>query len=259
MPITWAPHYHNEQENIVIQGLVISSHPEFHEYLSTEFPERIRHYSGVACFEDYLRNLQDTGFRVDELERELSRTISKSDWGEYFAYHQLENGFNIVIPWPSHWDKKRSTHSLPGADIFGLQSLNDSVTFVFGEVKTSEEMRHPPQVVTRRPDGLISQLMKFNNREVVSNLIKWLSLKSTGKDWETDFKTALKYYLEHDWYFSCVGILVRDTEPNIGDLSRAIRRLTLRCRVTIYAFYLPISLHECITMSIPGGFVYAGY
>ncbi len=259
MPITWARHYHNEQENIEIQGLVISSQPEFHEYLSTEFPERIRHYSGVARFEDCLRNLQDTGFQVDELERELANKISKSDWGEYFAYHQLENGFNIVIPWPSHWDKKKSTHSLPGADVFGLRSINGSVTFVFGEVKTSEEMQHPPQVVTRRSDGLITQLMKFDDREIISNLVKWLCLKSTGKDWETDFKIALRYYLEHDWYFSCVGILVRDTVPNIRDLSPAFEHLTLRCKVTLYAFYLPVHLHDCITASIPGGFVYAGY
>jgi len=259
MPVTWTPNYQNEQENIEIQGLVISSHPEFQEYLSNEFSERIRHYSGVARFEDYLSNLRDTGFQADELERELGQQISKSEWGEYFAYHQLENSFNIAIPWPSHWDKKKSSHSLPGADIFGLKCENGSVTFVFGEVKTSEEMRHPPQVVTKKSDGLISQIMKFNDREIISNLIKWLYLKLTGKSWEADFNTALKYYLEHERYYSCVGILVRDTEPTIDDLSCVIGHLTISCKVTLYAFYLPLPLHDCIRTSIPGGFAYAGY
>jgi len=251
MPIIWAPDYHNNQANIEIHGLVISSQSDFQGYLSNEFPERIRYYSGVARFEDYLRNLRDTGFQADELERELGQQISKSDWGEYFAYHQLETSFNITIPWPSHWDKKKSTYSLPGADIFGLRYENGSVTFVFGEVKTSEEMRYPPQVVTKRSDGLITQLMKFNDRKIISNLIQWLFLKSRGKTWEADFDTALKYYLEHDQYYSCVGILVRDTTPTIDDLSCVIDSLVIRCRVTLYGFYLPLCLHDCIRTSIP--------
>jgi hypothetical protein len=259
MPITWAHHYLSKQANIEIQGLIITSNQEFHEYISSEFPERIRYYSGIAGLENYLHNLRDTGFQTDGLEGELSQRISKSDWGEYFAYHQLENNFNIAIPWPSHWDKKKSTHSLPGADVIGLKYDNSSVTFVFGEVKTSEENQHPPQVVTKTSDGLITQIMKFNDRKIICNLIQWLFYKSTGKAWESDFDTALKYYLVHDHYFSSVGILVRDTEPTIDDLSCVIERLTIRFKVTLYAFYLPVPLHECIRTSIPGDFAYAGY
>ncbi len=259
MPITWTPQYHSEQENIEIQGIVITSCQDFNEYLSNEFPERIRHYSGIAQFDDLLRNLRDTGFQTDGLECVLNYKISKSDWGEYFAYHQLETSFNISIPWPSQWDKKKDTHSLPGADVIGLRNENGSVTFVFGEVKTSVEMRHPPQVVTKRADGLITQLMKFDDREIISNLIKWLLIKSYGKTWEPDFNTALEFYVANDFYFSCVGILVRDTESTIDDLACVPEQLTLRCKVNLYAFYLPAPLHDCITRSLPRGIAYADY
>lgn len=259
MPITWTPHYQDAQATIEIQGIIISTHQEFDEYLSSEFSERIRHYSGIAQIEDYLHNMRDTGFDTADLEDELTYKISKSDWGEYFAYHQLETSFNISIPWPSQWDKKKNTHSLPGADIIGLRNNNGSVTFVFGEVKTSEEMRHPPQVVTKNSDGLITQLKKFTDRKIIANLIQWLLIKSEGKSWESDFHSALTHYLEHDHYFSCVGILVRDTEPAIDDLACIPERLTLTCNVQLFAFYLPAPLHDCIRRSIPRGFAYAGY
>jgi hypothetical protein len=259
MPIAWVPQYQDEQAAVEIQGIIISSHHDFNEYISSEFPERIRHYSGIAQIEGHLRNMKDTGFHTDDLESELNHKISKSDWGEYFAYHQLETSFNMSIPWPSQWDKKKNTHSLPGADIIGLKNDNGSVTFVFGEVKTSEEMRYPPQVVTKRSDGLITQLMKFDDRKIISNLIQWLLIKSHGKTWESDFDSALQFYLTHDRYFSCVGILIRDTEPTIGDLSCVPEQLTLRCKVSLYAFYLPEPLHECIKKSIPRGLAYAGY
>lgn len=202
--------------------------------------------------------MKDTGFDTTNLESELFQVLSKSDWGEYFAYHQLETFFNITIPWPSQWDKKKDTYSLPGADIIGLKNEDGALTFVFGEVKTSEEIRHPPQVVTKKSDGLITQLKKFDDRKIISNIIQWLLLKSSGKRWEGDFNSALQFYLAHNRYFSCVGILVRDTEPTIEDLACVPEQLTLGCKVCLYAFYLPEPLHECITKSMPRGFAYAG-
>lgn len=259
MPIAWAPHYQDAQATVEIHGIIISNHQEFDDYLSNEFSERIRHYSGIFQIEEYLSNMRGTGFDTAELESELTKKISKSDWGEYFAYHQLETSFNISIPWPSQWDKKKNTHSLPGADIIGLKNDNGSVTFVFGEVKTSEEMRHPPQVVTKKPDGLITQLTKFNDRKIIANLIQWLLIKSEGKSWDGDFQSALTYYLKHDQYFSCIGVLVRDTEPTISDLAYIPDKLTLTCNVQLFAFYLPAPLPDCIARSIPRGFAYAGY
>jgi len=258
MPITWTAQYQDERANIEIQGIIIASHQEFNGYISGEFSEKIRHYSGVGQIEVCLRNLKDTGFQTDDLERELNHKISKADWGEYFAYHQLETSFNITIPWPSQWDKKKNTHSLPGADIIGLKREDDTVTFVFGEVKTSEEIRHPPQVVTKKADGLITQLKRFEDGKIISNLIQWLLIRAHGKAWESDFDSALRSYLTENRLFTCIGILVRDTTPTPKDLSCIPEHLTLRCKVNLYAFYLPAPLHDCITKSIPRGIAYAG-
>jgi hypothetical protein len=257
MPHTWTPHYQSQHENIEICGVVVSSREEFNQFISNEFSERIRYYSGFTQIDEVLRNLKDTGFQTDGLEEVLNYKITKSDWGEYFAYHQLESSFNISIPWPSQWDKKKITHSLPGADVIGLKNENGSISFVFGEIKTSQEMRYPPQVVTKKADGLVTQLMKFEDREIISNLIKWLLIKSHGNSWEPDFSAALEFYVANDFYFSCVGILVRDTNPTIDDLACIPEQLTLRCNVSLYAFYLPEPMHDCITKSLPRGVVYA--
>ena len=259
MVIHWNQSYNSAGETIEISGHVISSKDEFFAYLSKDFPEVIENYQGIKSAQDILSNLTQTGFQSSVLKEELlNEEIRMSDWGEFFAYHQLEVHYQISIPWPSQWDKKKDTHSLPGTDIVGLKHDGETISFVFGEVKTSQESRFPPRVVNKENDGLIAQIKRFGDKKIIYGLIKWLLLKSKGQTWESDFKRALEYYGQNDNCFSSVGVLIRDTEPTINDLLCSIGMLEVEFKVSFYAFYIPISIDECIEISTRGGVAHVG-
>jgi hypothetical protein len=259
MVIQWNQSYNSSGETIEISGHVVPSKEEFLTYISQDFPDVIEHYQGIKSAQDILNNLTQTGFQNNVLKEELlNQQIRMSDWGEFFAYHQLDIHYQISIPWPSQWDKKKDTHSLPGADIVGLKHDGKTISFVFGEVKTSQESRYPPQVVKKNNDGLVAQIKRFEDKKIIFGLIKWLLLKSKGQKWESDFKSALTYYGQNDTCFSSVGVLIRDTEPTIKDLLCTIGMLNVEFKVSLYAFYIPISLDECIRISNRGGVANVG-
>lgn len=105
-------------------------------------------------FEDYLHSLSDTGFR------QISVVLPKiRDWqmGEGFAEAYLTSHFSCDFPWSNNRDLKNPNSSLTGADMVGFHRGQ----FAFGEVKTSTEKKYPPQVTTKKSDGLNTQLNKL--------------------------------------------------------------------------------------------------
>jgi hypothetical protein len=235
-------------------GYHVPSTFSFNEYLDLVLPREIGNYSGRDSLEELIADVDQTGFQKTEIESCISQEISIGDWGECFAYHQIETFLKIAIPWPPLWDKRNSRSSLSGADIIGLADGQTSMHFVFGEVKTSSEDRCPPTVVTKPKEGLVDQLRKLHRFEIVIELIAWLLRKSKGQSWENDFKTALCSFIKDSYAYSIIGVLVRDTEPSKDDLDYALKALSDGIqRLDLYAFYIPTEIDTCLARFNKGG------
>ena len=165
--------------------------------------------------------------------------------GEAIAISYLEEHQNCQIPWPISRDKRIPKASLPGTDLVGFYTINQSIYFLFGEVKTSNELNSPPGVMNGKK-GLTQQLLRLNNLfEVREQLITYLAFKSTDSDWENKFFAALSRYRKDSTDFKLNGVLIRDTKPNSKDLQSCRDKLVSSCapktNVELLGLYLPIS------------------
>ena len=252
----WKISYEDKKANIGLKGYSAIKGTEFDTYLQTKLNGKVNYYLGNTSFRNFINNLNQTGFDTAFLEKALepSKDIKFWEWGEFLAYDQMECHLEIDIPWPPSWDRRVRRASLPGSDIVGLKKGGGSVIFVFGEIKTSKQERYPPDVMTHRDKGMIDQIKNLLSRENNSDLVKWLSLKSIGQRWEGNFEKALKYYIQNDIGFNIVGILVRDTNPNISDLNCVFEKLGIQeIPTAFYAYYLPHAIDECIAICLNGG------
>ena len=255
MEIIWDKSYAENEGNVTIEGKYTSS-SDFKRYLQITFQKELRYYLGDTNFDELINNLSDTGFDTSTLETVLASQpgLTSWEWGECFAYDQVEKHLGINIPWPPFWDRRLRRASLPGADIIGLKDEGNNIIFVFGEIKTSSQEKYPPDVMTKPNDGLIDQIKRLASRETIKDHIQWLSLRAEGKDWKEDFNKALKYYVQHDIGYIIIGLLIRDTLPNVHDLKCVLEKLrTFEITTICYGFYLPFKINNCIAMCFNGG------
>lgn len=247
MAIEWDTTFQDNEGKISITGYSSDYVSDFKDYIENEFTDRIDYYSGKKSFKEIISNLAETDFETQTIEQALEQDVSYQDWGEYFAFDQIENHLNLKIPWPAAWDKRVEKASLPGADIVSFKYEEDNVIFVFGEIKTSSEERAPPTVVIKKNKGLIDQIKKLTNKVKITHLIQWLSLKSVGKDWEKDFQNAVKYYFKSNVGYCLLGLLIRDTDPKKNDLNCVFDKLkNISVSTNFYCFYAPINIETCM-------------
>ena len=187
---------------------------------------------GQKDFDNYILSLSDTGFQP------INAILTKiKDWqvGEGFAEAYLTAHFLCNFPWSNNRDLKNPNSSLTGADMVGFYRGQ----FAFGEVKTSTEQEYPPQVTSKKGDGLNAQLKKlchdYDGRWV---LIQYLFHRMKGK---TEYKKACKSYLKDNKNFYVFGVLVRDVEPKIDDWNYLRKHLEVHGENKVYlvALYLP--------------------
>ena len=111
--------------------------------------------------------------------------------------------------------------------------------FAFGEVKTSTEQKYPPQVTSKKGDGLNAQLKKLcNDYDGRWVLIQYLFHRMKDK---IEYQEACITYLKDNKNFYVFGVLVRDVEPKIDDWNYLKKYLKVHGenKVSLIALYLP--------------------
>lgn len=185
-------------------------------------------------FADYMGSLSETGFSAIK-----NTPPNIKDWqvGEGFAEAYITAHFSCSFPWTHNRDLKNPNSSLSGADLVGFYQGK----FLFGEVKTSTEGRYPPQVTSKKSDGLNTQLNKLcADHDLRSTLIQYLFHRQKNKD---EYKSACKAYLESKNNFYIFGVLVRSVQPNVSDWGYLKSRLQTHDgeKVILVALYLPVN------------------
>ena len=194
------------------------------------------------------RQLPQTEFEKDRLEEILKADPAVEDWevGEALAESHVTTRRSCQFPWPDKWDKRKRRSSLPGADLAGIQETNDtehSCRFAFGEVKTSEDNRHPPGNMYGRR-GLSAQLEDLrDNKQIRDTLFLYLGHRAVSAPWQSQFQSAAKRYLADHADIAIFGVLIRDVEPHEKDLAARSSALAdkqpLSMGIELLAIYLP--------------------
>ena len=252
----WVTEYQDETNSTSMKGLSINPGVDFIRYLLEDFQKDFEHHGGIIS-KNYIDGLNLTNFETRKLNQIFNshKLMPPAwEWGEIFATSQIEKLMHVRIPWPVIRDKRAKNASLPGPDIVGLLTRNGNVFFAFGEVKTSSEENLPPSVVTHSRTGLISQIKHLAYGNVIEP-IKWLLYKVENQEWAPDFWKALEIWLKNQESIFVMGLLVRDTVPTKKDLHRAFEEFkdNTGSEIRFFAFYLPISIGECIKVTCSEG------
>jgi len=178
------------------------------------------------------------------------------DWriGEAFAHVILEEHFNVRFYWNERRDVRNPKGNKPGADLVGFIGIDDSVLFLFGEVKTSAENKYPPKVMTNK-DGIEEQLINLiENSEKRMFLIQYLANKTRSFDdthpFKRDYKLAFENYYNYSSSnnFQLIGILVRHkVKSDNKDVSKSYEKIKAKidkAGLKLIALYLPMPMEE---------------
>lgn len=226
----------------------------FRTYMSKRVKDRLSDVSGSKELATYYDSIISTGFSDDILKNIFTRDQNIEPWriGEALAECFLEDMEDISFPWNGIRDQKVEDESPPGADLVGFKGSGPEVRFLFGEVKTSSDKNHPPNVMYGR-SGMTQQLERLKtNGNRRRKLVIWFAWRAKGENWEPDYKIALKAYCTSDEYVLLQGILVRDTTPDINDLKT--RGLSLkrgkpsRMNIRLYGIFCPSDIRDFSTL-----------
>jgi hypothetical protein len=204
--------------------------------------------AGTADLSSILTSLVTTDFSDKSVKRILASRPTPENWrvGEELAEAFLVEHRDCEFPWPSGRDLKNPAASPAGTDLVGFQKTTaetDPHRFAFGEVKTSEEEKWPPGVMSGR-HGLKKQLEDLRDSVGVRDaLVKYLGHHANGADWVPRYQSATKRYLANPVDVSLFGVLVRDVEPKREDLAKRAGDLATGCpaktSIELRAIYLP--------------------
>ena len=211
--------------------------------------ELVRDAQGKALAVQLVASLSTTGFKQKHLAKMLDDGATPKDWevGEAYAQAYLAKHKRCKFPWAGKWDEKKAKSSLPGADLVGFEKTDQKqfpTRFAFGEVKTSGEKKWPPQVVTKKGDGLKQQLLDLRDVSSIQKaLIRYLMRRAIGATWEADWQSAFARVSKNIADVSIFGVILRDVSPNQKDLELLAKTLangkpTEMC-IELLAIYLP--------------------
>ena len=214
----------NDAQNCCYKGYSFDK-----QFVLDHFPNEVRKIlidaEGTNDLVEEFGTLNSTGFDETALVKIFKLSFTSIEpWriGEAFGEFFLTEEFKVRF-WYNHLrDLKNPKASDTGTDLVGFIDVDQETLFVFGEVKTSDDKNSPPNVVYGRT-GLKKQIAALcSNREVVSNLVRYLAFKvyslSESDPFRVDFEKALTAYLKSHKRIQLMGILVRDTPVNENDL-----------------------------------------
>lgn len=205
--------------------------------------------TGFAANADLIADIQS--LLDEQVELKLFRI------GEAYAEIMLEQEFICRFHWNENRDARNPKGNKTGADLVGFTEIDGQVVFLFGEVKTSSETANrPPQVMTYA-DGIEKQLSElYSNRNKRFILISYLKNKMRhypdGHPFKIDFDASERSYYSGPSNFQLYGVLVRDIESDIRDVSISYNRLKNHILepngIKLLALYLPIRKEEWETI-----------
>jgi hypothetical protein len=244
MLASWTQKFQVIQGKGLMAGWRFDDEADCRSYLAARVKAKLLDSDPAALLHDYIVELADTGFDTSSLQSQASSPPRPKDWevGEAFAEVMLEDRFEASFPWPTAWDKRTPKASLPGPDIPGFHRKNNP-RFLFGEVKSSSELRFPPQVATSGEDCLCEQIKRLlSSHSHRQQLVKWLLVRTKDSPaWKPVFEAAIQRYAAGD---ACIcGILVRGgTSPTADDLEKVHNELAAisgSFDILLLGFYLP--------------------
>lgn len=239
MPITVYQHYNTNFRGY--EGIQVDA-DESEETLATAVKENLVDLEEKQRFQGDLEEvksaIEQAGFSApDELLIDIQALNNPEpedtrSWriGESIAEVILDKHYCARFYWNELRDARNPKGNKTGADLVGFIETEGEVLFLFGETKTSSEMKRPPQVMTKS-DGMENQLRDlYSNPKKQKTLIQYLASKirnlAPNDPFRSDFSKALKnYYQPVDCKYQLFGVLVRDIEPDKEDLSHSYARL----------------------------------
>ncbi len=241
-------------------GISFNDEKDFIALLCTDVKNRLVDEPERQDLISTLKNLQsDTGFSSSQNLLLDIQALSNSninvknfEIGEAIAEVVLENNFECRFHWNKRRDSKNPQGNQTGADLVGFIENTNEILFLFGEVKTSSEEKYPPQVMTQKGTGMISQLKElYSNPQKRLELICYLQSKTSLNDnIKKDFQSAIKAYYNLDNKYQLIGVLIRDTEAIENDLKEVYKNLRDTILeptgLQLVAVYLPIKQEKWI-------------
>ena len=201
--------------------------------------------TGKADIEEILAGVAETEFAKEQLAEVLADPDDIESWrvGEAIAETYLTDHRGCMFPWPDGRDERKSGSSLPGADLVGFQTDENGDRFVFGEVKTSGEDKHPPGALYGRT-GLKQQLEDLRDKVYIrGDLMKYLGHRAGRAPWLARYRAASRRYLANTSDVQLFGMLVRDVDPHQDDVRVRVEKLAVKCPIgtgiELLALYLP--------------------
>ncbi len=233
---------------VIASGLSWADH-ELDQALKGKVSEIVFDDAGKADVAGLLASVATTDFDRGVVTQILGHLPEPEDWrvGEAIAEAYLVLHRACMFPWPDARDERRAGSNLPGADLVGFRTQEETDRFAFGEVKTSDDKKYPPSTMYGRT-GLKQQLDDLCRDESVRNeLVAYLAYRATGAPWQQDFQRSAAHYLADNTDVRVFGLLIRDVPPSENDLSPRVTKLTQvplgKMHVELLAIYLP---SDCI-------------
>lgn len=250
---------HNESSCRGYQGIVLDEH-ECRAHLQSSVKDNLLDREQR---EHMLRGLEalraETGFSGDGLIADIQALedenlqVQNFRIGEAYAEVILEQEFSCRFYWNERRDSRNPKGNKTGADLVGFIEIDGLVLFLFGEVKTSSETANrPPQVMTGA-DGIEKQLGDlYNIRAKRQILISYLQNKAQlfpdGHPFNGDFRSGIRAYYSNPEDYKLIGVLIRDVEPDVNDLSPSYVRLRTQILepvgLKLLSLYLPIQKED---------------
>lgn len=217
-----------------------ASDTECAKWLGTEVSARVFDTEVSTSFVEDIEALKLEGFDTTSLQAYIDEPYPDAtlgDIGEGIADLFLMEHISATLPTNRRRDLRTPKGSLPGADIVGyVPASTNGVQFLFGEIKASAQKSYPPGVMTGT-DGMPAQIERLATvTSIRRQLFHYLKSRSTDAQGKQRFKAALKS-LTLDKY-SLVGVLVRDTVPNVNDVKSAAAALKLKLKGRGVALYV---------------------
>jgi hypothetical protein len=243
--------YSNRHENVSWCGREVKDRAQFIAFLHQVVRSRIA--DTESGFEADLRGLATTDMAIDQVERLLRAVPDPEGWeiGEALAECALQSdsSYEFHWPWNTVRDRRTPRASLPGTDLVGFCRIDGSVWLTFGEVKTSSEVKAPPNVMYGG-SGMAWQLEESVRRlDIQRTLLQWLYTRCSSEVHRSMYEEAVRRFLDSGGKeLLVVGVLVRDTTPNEADFQgrgKALaKKLPSPTRVELFAWYLPIPISD---------------
>lgn len=228
------------------------------DYIKDTFPNEVKtRLLDSEGTDELVNGLSKAEFGSDFLYNILSLDDSfeeHPDWriGEAFAELVLEEDYGVRFHYNELRDARNPRGNKTGADIVGFVEMEGKTVFVFGEVKSSNDTRRPPQVLYGKT-GLINQLEGLIEKPTKrGELIRYLGFKVIDKDdtspFREDFISALRAYKEDSSSFFLFGVLIRDVDPEERDLRARylglVGNIEQSTGLNLSALYLPFSMES---------------